>query len=79
MSRNNQLRNTFIESCRQAGVGGQMEVGRGLGRDERRTRPADVLVPNWDLELGEGGPTHVLKTGYLFSYPSFLLQVQSSG
>ena len=26
-----------------------MEVGRGLGRDERRTRPADVLVPNWDL------------------------------
>ena len=27
MSRHNQLRNTFFESCRQAGVGGQMEVG----------------------------------------------------
>ena len=26
-----------------------MEVGSGLGHDERRTRPADVLVPNWDL------------------------------
>ena len=46
VSRHNQLRNTFFESCRQAGVGGQMEVGSGLGHDER---PADVLVPNWDL------------------------------
>ena len=26
-----------------------MEVGSGLGHDERRTQPADVLVPNWDL------------------------------
>ena len=26
-----------------------MEAGSGLGHDERRTRPADVLVPNWDL------------------------------
>ena len=26
-----------------------MEVGSGLGHDERRTRPADILVPNWDL------------------------------
>ena len=49
VSRHNQLRNTFFESCRQAGVGGQMEVGSGSGHDEWRTRPADVLVPNWDL------------------------------
>ncbi|KAL5508829.1 hypothetical protein EMCRGX_G004082 [Ephydatia muelleri] len=35
--------------ARQAGVGGQTEAGSGLGHDERRTRPADVLVPNWDL------------------------------
>ena len=26
-----------------------MEVGSGLGHDGRRTRPADVLVPNWVL------------------------------
>ena len=26
-----------------------MEAGSGLGHDERRTRSADVLVPNWDL------------------------------
>ncbi|KAL5502816.1 hypothetical protein EMCRGX_G009650 [Ephydatia muelleri] len=38
-----------FESCRQAGIGGQMEVGSGLGHDARRKRPADVLVPNWVL------------------------------
>ena len=26
-----------------------MEIIRGMGHDERHTRPADVLVPNWDL------------------------------
>ena len=26
-----------------------MEVRSGLGHDARRTRPADVLVPNWVL------------------------------
>ena len=35
VSCHNQLRNTFFESCRQAGVGGQMEVGSGLGHDEQ--------------------------------------------
>ena len=33
VSRHNQLKNTLFESCRQAGVGGQMEVGSGLGHD----------------------------------------------
>ena len=47
VSRHNQLRDTFFESSRQAG--GQMEVGSGLGQDERHTQPADVLVPNWYL------------------------------
>ena len=42
---------SFVMQCRQAGVGGQMKVGSGLGHDERRTRPADVLVSNWDLQL----------------------------
>eukprot|EP00731_Ephydatia_muelleri_P004035 Em0002g211a len=49
VSRHNRVRDVFFESCRQAGVGGQMEVGSGLGHDARRTRPADVLVPNWVL------------------------------
>ena len=34
VSRHKQLRNIFFESYRQAGVGGQMEVGCGLGHDE---------------------------------------------
>ena len=38
-----------FEFCRQASVGGEIEVGSGLGHDEQRTRLADVLVPNWDL------------------------------
>ena len=49
VSRHNRVRDVFFESCRQAGIGGQMEVGSGLGHDARRTRPADVLVPNWVL------------------------------
>ena len=49
VSRHNQLRNTFFESYRLAGVCEQMEVERGLGHDERHTQPADFLVPNWDL------------------------------
>ena len=49
VSRHNRVRDSFFESCRQAGIGGQMEVGSGLGHDARRTRPADVLVPNWVL------------------------------
>eukprot|EP00731_Ephydatia_muelleri_P006442 Em0003g690a len=49
VSRHNRVRDVFFESCRQAGIGGQMEVGSGLGHDGRRTRPADVLVPNWVL------------------------------
>ena len=47
VSRHNQLRNNFFESCRQAGVGGQMEAGEP---GEGRTWPADVQVPNWNLE-----------------------------
>ena len=49
VSGHNRLRDALFEPCRQAGVGGQTEVGSGLGHDERRTWPADVLVPNWDL------------------------------
>ena len=40
-SHHNRLRDEF---CRQAGIGGQMEVGNGLGLDARGTQPADVLV-----------------------------------
>ena len=49
MSCHNRLRDALFESCRQAGVDVQMEVGSGLGHDEWCTWPANVLVPKWDL------------------------------
>ena len=33
VSRHNRLRDAFFEFCKQAGIGGQMEVGSGLGHD----------------------------------------------
>ena len=49
VSCHNRLRDALFESCTQAGVDVQMEVGSGLGHDEWCTRPADVLDLNWDL------------------------------
>ena len=39
----------FLESCRRACIGVLVEAGSGLGLDQHRTRPADVLVPDWML------------------------------
>ena len=39
----------FLETCRRACIGACVEAGSDLGRDQRRTRPADVLVPDWML------------------------------
>ena len=36
--------NTF----QQAGLSAHLEVGCGWGQDHSRTRPADILVTNWD-------------------------------
>ncbi|KAL5488770.1 hypothetical protein EMCRGX_G017763 [Ephydatia muelleri] len=47
--RHNSLRNVFVESCHRACLGGQVEVGSGLGLDRLHSRPADVLVNNWHL------------------------------
>lgn len=46
-SRHNMFRDPFCEFCRQAGIGGKMEVGSGLRHVAQCTWPADVLVPNW--------------------------------
>eukprot|EP00731_Ephydatia_muelleri_P012402 Em0006g1296a len=47
--RHNSLRDVFVESCHRACLGGQVEVGSGLGLDRLHSRPADVLVNNWHL------------------------------
>ena len=44
VSRHNGLRDVFLESCRRACIGARVEAGSGLGHDQYRTRPADMLV-----------------------------------
>ena len=51
--RHNSLRDVFSLFCRRARLGGQLEVGCGLGVDKRHSRPADILVQNWII----GKPT----------------------
>ena len=38
----------FIEFCHPAHLGMRVELARGLTPDLSRTRPADVLVLNWE-------------------------------
>ena len=49
VSCHNRLRDIFLESCRRACIGAQVEAGSGLGHDQCHTQPADVLVPDWVL------------------------------
>ena len=43
-------RDIVFELCQRACLGAQLEAGSSLGHEERQTRPADILVPNWELE-----------------------------
>ncbi|KAL5475780.1 hypothetical protein EMCRGX_G025632 [Ephydatia muelleri] len=47
--RHNSLRDTFWESCKLACIAGQIEAGSGLDVEGSRTRPADILLPNWEF------------------------------
>ena len=38
-----------METCRRAHIGVQVEVGNSLTRDHSKSRPADILLPNWFL------------------------------
>eukprot|EP00731_Ephydatia_muelleri_P037802 Em0566g4a len=49
VTRDNRLHNVFVESCRRACIGVQVEVGGKYGSEECRKRPADVLATNWML------------------------------
>ena len=48
VSRHNTLRDVFYDFCQRACLGPRLEMGCGAGFDSQ-SRPADVLVPNWDL------------------------------
>ena len=45
----NRLRDILLESCHRASLNPKMEAGCDLGHEGHRTRPADILVPNWEL------------------------------
>ena len=49
VSRHNRVRDTLFEFCQRACLGAQLEAGSSLGHESRQTRPADVLIPNWEL------------------------------
>ena len=46
----NRLRNTVFSACQRASLPARLEAGCGLGRDELRTRPADILVSSWGVK-----------------------------
>eukprot|EP00731_Ephydatia_muelleri_P011996 Em0006g890a len=43
------IRDILVETCRRAHIGDKVEVGNNLSRDHSKTRPADILLPNWFL------------------------------
>ena len=47
-TRHNTLRNAVHSTFERAGLSAHLEVGCGWGKDNARTRPADILVTNWD-------------------------------
>ena len=47
VTRHNMIRDILVETCRLAHIGVKMEVGNNLSRDHSKTRPADILLPNW--------------------------------
>eukprot|EP00731_Ephydatia_muelleri_P011154 Em0006g48a len=49
VSRHNRVRDTLFEFCQRACLGAQLEAGSSLGHEARQARPADVLIPNWEL------------------------------
>ena len=38
-----------METCHRAHIGVKVKVGNNLSRDHSKTRPADILLPNWVL------------------------------
>ena len=49
VSRHNKLRDIFSDFCQRACLGPRLEMGCGVGFTNSQFRPADVLVPNWEL------------------------------
>ena len=74
VTRHNMIRDILVETCRQAHIGVKVEVGNNLSRDHSKTRPADILLPNWFL--GRTAALDVSITSPL--NPVILLEVEVS-
>ena len=48
VTHHNHLRNVLVEFCHRAHLGVRVESGSGLHQTLSHTRPADVLVLNWE-------------------------------
>ncbi|KAL5486932.1 hypothetical protein EMCRGX_G019472 [Ephydatia muelleri] len=53
--RHNKLRDILVESFHLADIHVQVEAGSGLSHDRSHSRPADILVFDWDLEYDSWG------------------------
>ena len=49
MTRHNCMRDCIADFCRRAHLSPLMEQGCGIGPAKYRSRPADILIPNWSL------------------------------
>ena len=49
VTRHNMIRDILVETCHRAHIGVKVEVGSNLSRDHSKSRPADILLPNWFL------------------------------
>ena len=47
-TRHNTLHNVVCSTFQRAGLSAQLEVGCEWGQDNSRTRPADILVTNYE-------------------------------
>ncbi|KAL5457675.1 hypothetical protein EMCRGX_G034960 [Ephydatia muelleri] len=71
VSRHNKLRDVFLDFCQRACLGPRLEMGCGAGYTSSQSRPADVLVPNWDLGKPAAFDLSITTT----LHPSVLLEV----
>ena len=46
--RHNKLRDIVADLCRKAHLSVRVEAGHGMCRDNNHSRPADILVEDWE-------------------------------
>ena len=49
VTRHNCIRDCIADFCRRAHLSPLLEQGCGIGPAKDRSRPADILIPNWSL------------------------------